>query len=726
MVAVSQFVPRTNGGPPPPGPILDAEYRDIVKTEAALIGPKPDPRFGPTPRPDPKTVAAEAQTQRQNHQLRLLQSTMMELRVGMEVSAIFERDADRQEMGETEKFVIPFVQAEHNAILSFVEKMNYLFTSRARTAIDREETAAKESYLMEWWDDVQDAHINSGYGSFVRAFFYDAMIHAMTCLYIAPNPGNQRSGVRVRRVSPKVVFPIFEEELGLSQVYSIYDANYSKMIGRWGDGPRGSATRKIRNIAKGDHGDVDINTTHEVTEFYDRTWAQIQWHGEVIREWKHNLQRVPWDIVNYCWRQADGTAMSTGVLGTNGMPMGMRDSDGNLMGGMSIQRDIARIYTPFLANRVAINDELEMLTSRLFSGVANAPDAPLYHNKPSAAMGNADIEVKNWSGGVTSDGVDGKLAPLPTAPIADYMGPLMEVVKTALQVSIPAPVLQGQTLGAQSSGQAVDILSEMGYDMWVPLVKMGQKGLARAGHRSLEIQRDWQDSMPSPEGIGEGFPVPRLTSDKNGMYAPFKLTRKMLEDSGCYVECRMSKFSLAGMVGAISSAVQLNGIGIGDDRFYIEELGLPGAPEDLMQRRRTQNMENSPDYGSAFMINQMAMELKAAVARGDKETFENKLPLFRRIVQMQKTKDMQMGMMAQSMQQTQMQSELDMAMQEAGMGAGGGQMGALPPGMDPSLMGGAPQAGGFNPTVALQPGDLGNAVGDAGGRPQGGMPPGIA
>jgi hypothetical protein len=721
MVAVSPYIPRTNGGAPQPAPIIDAVFRDAKKAELSRIGPKPDPRFGPTPKPDKDAVFAEAQTQRQNHQLRILQSTFMELRVGMEISAIFDRDADRQEMGETERFVIPFVQAEHNAILSFTESMNFAFTSRAATANDREETAAKESYLYEWWEDVQDAHIDAGKGSFVRAFFYDAIIHAMTACYIAPNPGNQRSGVKIIRVNPKLVYPIFEDELGLSQVYSIYDAAYPKMMGRWGDGPRGSATRKIRNIAKGAHNDVDLNTTHEVVEFYDRTWAQISWGGEVIREWKHNLGKCPWDIVNYCWRQSDGTALSTGVLGANGLPMGMHDAEGNVVGGLSIQRDLARVYTPFLASRVTINDELEKLSSRLFSGVATAPDAPLYHQKSAAQMGNAEIEIKNWAGGVTSDVEGSALTPLPTAPITDYMGPLMEIVKTSLQVSIPAPVLQGQTLGAQSSGQAVDILSELGYDMWVPVVKMGQKALARLGHRSLEIQRDWQPTMPSPDGIGEGFAVARRTPDQYGRYQPYKLTREMLERSGCYVECRMSKFSLSGMVGAVNTASIINNqLGIGDDRAFIEWLGLPGPVEDLIQRRRTQNMENSQDYGSAVMINQLAMELKAAVMRGDKETFDYKLPLFRRIVQMQKTKDLSMGMMTQQMERSQMEADYEMAMMEAGLAPGGQQ-----PPMDPAaMMGGGQQPGGFNPTVALQPGDFGNSVGDAGGRPTV-PPPGV-
>jgi hypothetical protein len=131
-------------------------------------------------------------------------------------------------------------------------------------------------------------------------------------------------------------------------------------------------------------------------------------------------------------------------------------------------------------------------------------------------------------------------------------------------------------------------------------------------------------------------------------------------------------------------------------------------------------MENSQDYGSAVMINQLAMELKAAVMRGDKETFDYKLPLFRRIVQMQKTKDLSMGMMTQQMERSQMESDYEMAMMEAGLAPGGQQ-----PPMDPAaMMGGGQQPGGFNPTVALQPGDLGNSVGDAGGRPTA-PPPGV-
>lgn len=713
MVAVSQYAPPT----PPGGNILEAQFRDLVRVQAAQIGPRPDPRYAPIPMPKVETITAEAQAQQQNHKLRLLQSTMMELRVGMEVSSIFERDSDELEMGEVERFVIPFLRAEHLAILSFIESMNVMLLSRARSAIDREETSAKEAYLLEWWEDWEQRHLRSYGGSLKRALGYDMLIHSMIAVYEAPDPGNARSGVRCRRVDPKQVYPIFNGDLGLDRVYCIYDDDYPNVLGHFGDGPRGSVTRKIRQIAKGSNDSPDLNARHEVVEYYDATNAVVTWRGEVIKKWQHNLQRPPWTIIPCCWRQPSGTALTTGILGTNGLPGGMRDSDGNLLGGTSIQRDIARLYEPFLAPRVPVNDALEMMTSRLFTGIRDAKD-PAYYRTRSQAAGGAlqSIEVKNWSGAVTEDVEGSKMEVLPTTPVAENMTPMLEILKTVLQASIPAPVLQGQTMGAQSSGQAIDILNEMGYDMWVPFVKIFQMAVAECGHVALGIQRDWGESLPGVNGIGTGFPVPRRTPGQYGMYTPYTLNRKMLEDSGCYVECRMTKFSLSGMVGAISSVQGLSTVGIGDDRLYIELLGLPGAPDDLIRRRRMQNMENSPDYGKAVMINDLGTLLKAAAVRGDDETGQYLGPLFRRIVQIQKTQDMQMGLMAQSMMQSQMDAEID-AQMEAGQP---GLPGQPPPGGVPPEMG---MGGGFNPTVALQPGDLGNGVGDAGGRPSTGPPP---
>lgn len=717
MVAVSPYAPPQP--PPGGGNIIEAQFRDLVQAQASQIGPRPDPRYAPIPMPKPEVITAEAQAQQQHHKLRLLQSTMMELRVGMEVSSIFERDTDEIEMGEVERFIIPFLRAEHNAILSFIESMNVMFTSRARTAIDREETAAKEAYLQEWWEDWEQRHLRSYGGSLKRALGYDMLIHSMIAVYLAPDPGNPRSGVRCRRVDPKQVYPIFNGDLGLDRVYCIYDDDFSNVLGHFGDGPGGSVTRAIRALAKGSNDTVDLSARHEVVEYYDATNAVVTWRGKVIKKWRHNLQRPPWVIIPCCWRQPSGTALTTGILAPNGMPGGMRDSDGNLLGGTSIQRDLARLYEPFLASRVPVNDALEMMTSRLFTGIRDAKDPPLYRTRSQAAGGAlAEIEVKNWSGGKTEDVEGSKMEVLPTTPVAENMTPMLEILKTVLQASIPAPVLQGQTMGAQSSGQAIDILNEMGYDMWVPLVKIYQMSLAECGHVSLGVQRDWGESMPGAQGIGTGFPVPRRSPGQYGMYTPFTLNRKMLEDSGCYVECRMTKFSLSGMVGAVSSAQVLSALGLGDDRLYIELLGLPGAPEDLIQRRRMQNMENSPDYGKAVMINLLGQQLKAAAARQDQESFAYLEPLYKRIIQMQTTQDMQTGMMAQSMMQSQMDAELD-AQMEAGQ-----------PGMpvDPQTglpAGDMPQAGGYNPTVALQPGDLGNAVGDAGGRPTGPPPPGV-
>lgn len=706
MVAVSPYAPPQ----PPPGPIIDATFRDLVRAQAAQIGPRPDPRYAPIPMPKVEVITAEAQQQQQNHQLRLLQSTMMELRVGMEVSSIFERDVDGLEMGEVERFVIPFLRAEHNAILAFIESMNIMLLSRARSAIDREESAAKEAWLLEWWEDWEQRHLRSYGGSLKRALGYDMLIHSMLAVYEAPDPGNARSGVRCRRVDPKQVFPIFNGDMGLDRVYCIYDDDYPNVLGHFGDGPRGSVTRKIRQLAKGSHSDVDLNARHEVVEYYDATNAVVTWRGEVIKKWQHNLQRPPWVIIPCCWRQPSGTALTTGVLAPNGMPGGMRDSDGNLLGGTSIQRDIARMYEPFLGPRVPVNDALEMMTSRLFTGIRDAKDPAWYRTRSQAASGQLQqIEVKNWSGGVTEDVEGSKMEVLPTTPVAENMTPMLEILKTVLQASIPAPVLQGQTFGAQSSGQAIDILNEMGYDMWVPFVKIFQMGVAECGHVGLSIQRDWGESLPGVDGIGTGFPAPRRTPGPYGTYTPFVLNRKMLEDAGCYVECRMTKFSLSGMVGALNSVTQMSTLGVGDDQLYIELLGLPGLPQDLIRRRRLQNMENSPDYGKAVMINDLGMLLKAAALRGDQETFAYFEPLYKRIIQIQTTQDMQMGLMAESMMQSQMDRQVD-AQMEAGQ---------------PGLEQGVQQAGGYNPTVALQPGDLGNSVGDAGGRPAAPPPPGV-
>ncbi len=684
-----------------PSQIIDAEFREMVQRKASLAGPKPPPWYDMDPRMQDDEVMAEANTQKQVHSMRLLQSTFMELRVGMEVSATFERDEDWVDMGETERFIVPLIRAEHNAILAFIESMTLQFTSRARATVEREETAMKEGYLYEWWDDWETRTLLSGMGSLRRALAYDMLMHAMLAVFMKPDPGNERVGVMSRRVDPKCVFPVFEGDRGLSRVYCIYEADYPTVLGNFGDGPGGTATRKIKKLAthtdnrQGMRG-PDQTHSGEVIYFANRREEFIFWKGQLIRKREHKYWRVPWIIIPCCWRQPSGTAQSTGVLGANGLPGNMRDQDGRILGGTSVQRDTARMYAPYLESRVPINDELEMMASRLFTGIRDAKDPPVVEQRDLADMRRGDLEVKNWSGGVTTVQGTTQITPYPTIPVAENMTPMLEIFKTVLQAGIPAPVLQGQTLGAQSSGQAIDILNELGFQAWVPFTKMYQLATAQCGHAALSTVRDWNEGLPGMDGTGTGLSVPRRSPGDYGDYSPYRLTKQILEQSGCYVESRLTRFSLSGMVGAANVATTLNNLGIGDDRMYIELLGIPGVPEELIARRRLQNMENSPDYANPVMINQLAEQIEMATARNDTKTLHSLIPLFKRIVAIQTAKDQQLQMMVGQMQQNAMMNEIET--QQAMQGNGG----AGP--------------GGFNPAVALQPGDMGNAVGGEGGR----------
>lgn len=77
------------------------------------------------------------------------------------------------------------------------------------------------------------------------------------------------------------------------------------------------------------------------------------------------------------------------------------------------------------------------------------------------------------------------------------------------------------------------------------------------------------------------------------------------------------------------------------------------------------------------------------------------MPLFKRVTAIQTAKDMQLQGLVASMQQNQAMQQA-----QASVMQGPQQQGAVE----------GSQGGGYNPTVALQPGDMGNAVGESGGR----------
>jgi hypothetical protein len=692
--------------------IIDADFKELIKQAEEDVGPKPPYWYKPERSLPPLTEIIDlAHTERSDHSLRVIQSTLFESRVGLEFSSVFDRDVDWVKVGEIEQWQSPLLRNEHDALIAFIESQVVQPRAPRRSLTDAEESAGKEDYFLEALKDWERTHLISGDGTLLSSLGYDATVHAMWSIYLAPDPGNYRTGQRYRRVDPKIVYPIFEGDRGVGHVYVVHDALAKDMLAWYGD--QGPATRAIRSMATTKDGKVDLYASHECIYYCNRTWEALIWGGKLIKKFKHKRWRVPWVILPFCWRRMTssvtvGPSYSTGMFNEVLAP----NDQGIMTIASSRQRDLARVHEPFLGPRLPLHDQMEKIASRLLTGVRRAQNPPLVWQRPLNYGNKPPPEVANWEGGLTEipEAATGAAAidTLPTLPVAEAMDPLMQIITTSLQAGVPLPLLQGSTLGAQSSGSAIDVLMQSGFDKWIPVLKGVQAGLTEVAHTMLLNVKDWGSTMG--EGVSGVLEIPRRTPEKYGISAVHQLTPDMLERTDCYLDISLARFNLQGMLQAATTLATIrNQVGVMSKREAAELLAYTNNVERSLQMRRDEELEETPGVLEAMTIEHLYEELYAAYVTGDMESVRRIAIRGKRVAARQRLADMQLAAMG-----------------------GGGDFGGggIPPGaevgpdgqpidpnaqaQDPTMMGAA--------TPMLPTDAIGNMVGTEGGRMMAGPP----
>lgn len=693
---------------PPLDQIVDADFRvqygDEIANQSRTIGPKPPPWYAPRARPNLKHLREQAHEQRTRHQLRLIQGIMMELRAGLEVSSIFERDMSWVAAGEIERFRFPLIARATTELASFMEATTIQLTSPALGIPNQNEASTKDDALFAFIDHASKAHFRAGYGNLRKTVAYDYLNHGMNAFFIRPNPANEITGVDFRAVDPKVVYPMFSPR-GVERVYSIYHAGPDEMEANFGDGPGGSATRRIRDIAR-DKGDTeDYDACHEVIEYWDREWGFVWWRDELIRKWRHKYWLCPWIIGRPAWRTSRQTSL--GMNSDNGLPGGMLNQQGREAGGTSEQRDLARVYEPFFTSALPLNEILEMIGSHLLTGVRDARDPALYWRKSQMSAADGPPEINAYGHGVTEDEEGSALDLLPTAPIADHLDPLLTLLTQQMQMIFPPSFIQGQQIGSGASGQAINVLNDSGYAKWTSAPSYEERLWGEVGERFLTIHHEWGD-MLGKEGNRGFTPVPSRTPNAYGELPSHDLTRELLDRSGCQTRCRINRFSLKGMTDAAATAQILHTtMGLMDDVSAIELLGFSENPQRTVEMRRFQDLMKSPDYIKTAMLPWMVEQVRRAWDNNDIEDAWKLMTMARRLSWMQQTQDMQMAMMSGMGQDPMSQlQQMDPAIVQQFL-AEQGPVGGSPAG---------PGAPGTTATGLISPRDINNGVGLEGGR----------
>lgn len=668
----------------------------MVADAESKIGPQPPAWFVPAAAPKLSDILTEARTQRDLHAERVLNQVTMDRRLGMEFSAIFNADKAWVDLKEIEAQVSPLLRRIHDAITTFIATQQVQHTSLARGLVNREERAAINGHLAESLRDWIECTFREGQGSLLRVLTADAL-SGMVAIYHAPDPGNERTGQRLTRVDPKVVFPVFGRD-GLDRVYTVYECAYADVMRDYSDGPGGEATKAIQRLARKGSGRgnarIDPDTCYEFIGYWDREFAIITWRGEVVKQWKHSLYVCPWHISPPNWRQTSGTRASAGYEPLTGNRPGPRITSTGVSvpyelvsNGTSRQKNLVRLYEPFLVPWLPVVDKVEKVQTRLAYGVDRALSQPRVHKSSNARSGEGPPEVQNYRDGTTQIEEDEELDKLPMDPINDSFQPWMTLFTMEVQAMIPTPVLQGQTIGSQTSGTAIDAMLEQGNAIFAAVPEFIQSLFKEIGHRDLTYLRDWGPAY------GGGLSV---ATPARGAYGsqPSQLTAEMLVRAGCYIDCVLRRRSLASDAQRITSLVMLKNAGLVTDEWGIAELGLTDDAQGMADDVREQQMEEAPEYASAMLIEYLYEQAEIATANGDQESLRRILSRAKRVAAQQSLKDAQMAAMAGSQPPPM-------------LGPGGG-----PPGQGPP-----PDGTGVNPAPYLSSPDFARTTGTQGGAP---------
>ncbi len=682
MDPMATMDPMAAGMPPPPLP---------APAPPVQYGPAPKPWFKKPPRPKLERVLDDAEQQKDNHEEWLATVRFFADILSQEIKGIFERDRQKVESGEIVPLPMNDIRSEHERYCSWIAGMTIGVTAKARETFDREESAAKEDFcyalLARWELREQEAM----HGTVARGTPDAFGRTGVAATYIAPDFTDEELGLDVRQIDPATVFPVVEGRRGIAKVYRVYEAAAGDVIGNFGTDD-GAVEAKVRKIAKGDDGRYDQDHRAEVVEYWDRHWGMVAYDEKPIRTWEHGYGKVPFVVTPGCF----------GLAGFLGIPDGDAPLErADILRGTAISSSrgnhIARTREPFLWRQVPSHLTEEAVGSHLLTALRRSINPPMVAKQGVMSAQEGTPQVNTDEGGMTAIRDDDAIEALPNLPAPEALTPLMLMVGQNGQMGRAPGLLMGQNPSAQTSGSAMDILAQGGFEAWTPLVFGTQAHYTAVFTRGLEIVRDWGDLF-GPEGErGAVFVARRNPPLAPGRISPMhRITADLIRRTGTAVAVELHKFNPHSLAAVGTGLTIAKSMGVVDKRTILKVLGITGDPEGVLARVERELLDEVPEIMQTRHFHILKREAELALAQGDEESAEHAV--------------MQMRYLAEQMQLA-MIAKLSMM---PGMGASAGGGPAAPPATgDPEL----------DPNgMPLEPGQPGMPV-EMGQQPPPGVPP---
>ncbi|MDQ3411954.1 MAG: hypothetical protein M3509_07515, partial [Chloroflexota bacterium] len=546
---------------------------------------------------------------------RIRQSEQMMDWLTMRRRAFFERHRDKIAAGEVELGCVTDLVDEHNAACSFVAGMKISFDAKYRQAIDAEEAAAKEDFLHFFFECWEDAHHRAGNGPLRQELPAYLSICAMLPTFLLYDVDNHEIGLQVRLVNPLTVFPVWEGDRGLAQLYRVYQSTAAAVIGDFGTSD-GTVETIVKEAAQDEANPAgyDPHYTAEVVEYWDRNWGCVTFDDKEVRVWEHGRGKVPWIVTPGAFGMPHGIDTTTSAVElADGGVIDVTFTGGNGRGDL-----LRRQYQPFLWRRVPAHEQEEKAAGLFMTLFRRSLNPPLVHKQSIASAALGTSEIITDEAGRTQIGVDDDLSPIEGLPVAEITQPLLAILDRNRQTGMANSMLLGQ-MGASSSGTAIDIATQNGNRSWSPLIYGIQAHLREVGEDALEIVRDFGAVMGAANnGL---LTVPRRhLNTKTGQAPAHEMTPDLIARTGVRVAVQLYNFDPAtlGPVGNGLSIIRSQGLI--DKRNSIQILGFTDDVEGVLQRIKDDQLDEVPEIQMADTVEYLNRMAEQAMQRGDTDS----------------------------------------------------------------------------------------------------------
>lgn len=611
-------------GPSELDPMANPDLLDFLLLGAEPeVGPLLPPDYRPPPRPTKDWVLELAKQDESDHQLWLILIAQVLNRLLGNWQGHFEGDAEAIKDNKIEVGVSNALIAQHNKLCQHGSAMKTAYECPYLDEIDKEEARDKEDGLNYWRRRAVEQY-EEATGQDLDWAEFDLLAKCGVLIGLTKLDPQDPSGLRKRLLSPTTTFPTFEGDR-LKYVTRVYATTAADAVGTFRD-PAGKVERLIygkpRRSTRSSSwraGEIEQRKPNDevaVVEYIDEWWHAVYIDEEEILVSDHGYGECP-VTVQYL-STGDQMILTVPTSAVGGATTATTPEELLALGfSSSRQRDRVRKALPFLFHQFRAHDIRESVYGVYLTLLKRMRDRSWIHQRDLISGELSPIEtVSDEPGIVTGIGLEDKLTPVPVEmqpQIAQVVAALL--AENDAMMGLPRQMV-GQNPAAQTTGTALDILTDAGVESFYPVVKAIERYRAREAKRNLTLFRDFEPVIGPWGDKGKGLIVPRRNAPS------LRLTAEAIRRTGIDVDVELhAKPNLSRLASAATVAGIIKSNRLASDRLLIELLRLTTDPDREMDRMRIEQFMQVDEMQQTALADWLQDLEQLAVRRGDEESW---------------------------------------------------------------------------------------------------------